>query len=447
MRHNRCLLVWSLSALALLAGGCLVIENQFSGLPPGPWRAVLKLDPVPVTPNPRGEPLPEKVNLQFEEVTQGELPFNFEVVYDREDRFHLELINGEERIRIDDITIGLDRQTAKDTVVIDFPVFDSYIRAIFEQNVMEGEWIVRNRENYAIPFVAHHGQRHRFTTLRKEPVMDLSGRWEVTFEIDTDSPYPAVAEFEQEGNYLTGTFLTETGDYRYLEGTVQADKLYLSTFDGAHAYLFEAKISPDSQLIGSFRSGIHYQTLWEARPNPSARLRDPAQLTQLREDRLRFTFPDAAGEPVSLDDPRYRGKAKVVYLFGTWCPNCRDATNFLVDYLKEEAPDDLAVIGLAFEKYREAEKAQQAIRTYRKEMDLPYEVLHAGYYEKEAAAEALPLLDSLLAYPTLLFVDRDNTVRFIHTGFAGPATEAYDSFKTTFADYVDRLLADPAALQ
>jgi hypothetical protein len=264
---------WSIltgAILFLLSAGCFVIENQYTGLPPGPWRAILKLDPAPVIPNPRGEPLPEKVNLTFDEVTQGELPFNFEVIYENEQDFYMEIINGNQRIRVDEIRIGLDRQTAKDTITIAFP--DSYIQGIFQENVLEGEWVVTNRENYSIPFVAYHGQDHRFTNLRKAAVLDISGRWEATFEIGSDNSYLAVAVFRQEGNHITGTFLTEKGDYQNLEGTVQRDKVYLSTFDGANAFLIEAKIREDSTLIGSFRSGIHYKALWEARRNPNAKL-------------------------------------------------------------------------------------------------------------------------------------------------------------------------------
>ena len=32
---------------------------------------------------------------------------------------------------------------------------------------MEGEWIVKDRENYNILFKAYQGQAYRFTTLRK----------------------------------------------------------------------------------------------------------------------------------------------------------------------------------------------------------------------------------------------------------------------------------------
>lgn len=259
-----------LFAILLISfSSCFVIENTFTGLPPGKWRAVLKLEPKQITPNPKGEPLPEKLNLKFEEVTAGELPFNFEVIYKNETDFYIEIINGEERIRVDDIVMGRDPTTAKDTILIELPQFDSYLKGIYEENLIEGTWEVRNPEAYSIPFVARYGQDHRFTTLRKEPVMNISGKWKTYFEADTDEPYPAIGEFEQDGNYLSGTFQTETGDYRYLEGTVQADKLYLSCFNGDQAYLFEGKIAPDSSIIGIFRSGKHYKTIWEAERDPA----------------------------------------------------------------------------------------------------------------------------------------------------------------------------------
>jgi len=427
----------------LIFDSCIVVNEPFNHLPPGPWRAILKLEYKPVTSNPEGKPLPEKMNMSFEEVSQGELPFNFEVIYDTPDSFHLEIINGEERIVVNDITIGLDRATAKDTLIINFPVYDSYIYAIYEEDILEGDWIVNNREGeYRIPFVARHGQGHRFTTLRKEPVIDLSGRWEATFEIDEESPYPAIAEFQQNGNELTGTFMTETGDYRYLEGTVQANKMYLSCFDGSHAFLFEAKIQEDSTLIGSFRSGKHYRTLWTARRNPNATLSSPDDLTYLREgyDGFRFAFPNPEGDTISLEDEQYQGKVRLVQIMGTWCPNCRDETNFLTQYLSENPNSELSVIGLAFERYKERDKSMQAIQTYKERMEIPYEILYAGYYNKKEAAKALPMLNQIVSYPTMIFVDKTGKVRRIHTGFSGPATSTYNEFKADFESFVNQLL-------
>jgi len=59
--------------------------------------------------------------------------------------------------------------------------------------------------------------------------------------------------------------------------------IYLSVFDGAHAFLFEAKILADKSLIGTFKSGRHYEASWTATQNTEATLADPNSLTYLKE--------------------------------------------------------------------------------------------------------------------------------------------------------------------
>jgi len=127
---------------------------------------------------------------------------------------------------------------------------------------------------------------------------------------------------------------------------------------------------------------------------------------------------------------------------GTWCPNCMDETHFLLNYLKENPNPDLVVIGLAFERYDDPAKAMNAIRTYKKRLSIPYEVLHAGSSNKEKAALALPMLNQVLSYPTTIYIDRNDQVRRIHTGFSGPATSQYEAFKTDFQSFVSNLLAE-----
>ncbi len=429
--------------VSLLLQSCITVDTDFQGLPPGKWRAVLKLDNRPGIVNKKAEPLPELMGLEFEETTDGELPFNFEVIHDSETEFHIEIINGEERIRVDDITIGLDRATAKDTVIINFPLYETYIKAIFEERVMEGVWVVPSRGNYQIPFIAKHGEGHRFTTIRKKPVMDISGKWEVTF-LD-EEPYNGIGEFKQKDNILTGTFMTETGDYRFLEGEIQDNKIYLSVFDGAHAFLYEAKINAsDSTMIGSFRSGKHYKTVWEAKKNENAKLTNPNDLTFLKEgyDKIEFKFPNTEGKMVSLDDEKYKGKAKIIQIFGTWCPNCRDETNFLKDYLDNNNHTDLEVIALAFEKHRALEKATASVKRYKDKLNLPYEMLIAGYSNKKEAAQSLPMLNHILSYPTMIFIDKNDQVTKIHTGFNGPATSEFENFKKEFEANVQKILGD-----
>ncbi|MEZ4933396.1 MAG: hypothetical protein R2788_14910, partial [Saprospiraceae bacterium] len=156
-RFSFCLL---LSTFFLLQNGCIVMEGKYPALPPGIWRAELKIDPQFVSANPKGKPLPDKVNMTYEEVESGVIPFNFEVIYDNETNFHIEIINGEERITVpaEHISFGRSKYRAQDTIRIDFPVFDSYIDGSFAGNIIDGQWVVRNRENYAIPFVAKQGK-------------------------------------------------------------------------------------------------------------------------------------------------------------------------------------------------------------------------------------------------------------------------------------------------
>lgn len=434
--------------MVLLGNGC-VFEGKYEGIAPGPWRGALLLDGRY---NQRANQPQKKYSfeiekVQFEEVAEGELPFVMEVIHPTPDSFYIEIINGDERVVIpaDHISYGKDRTSGDDTIRIDFPHYDAYITAKYEATVIEGDYVDRSREGYyTIPFVAKQGQDYRFSQLRKPPVMDVSGRWEVTFGIGEEEPEAAIGEFKQDGNYLTGTFLTETGDYRYLEGTVQDNKLYLSTFDGTHAYLFEAKIMEDSTLIGSFRSGNHYRTLWEAKRNPDAQLRDAYSLTYLKDgyDRLTFAFPDVNGQLVSIDDPAYVDKVRIVQILGTWCPNCMDETNFLVDYLKRNPSEDLAVIGLAYERRDDMAGAVNAVRGFKNRLNVPYPILIAGSDAKAEAAKTLPMLNAIISFPTMIVIDKAGKVRKIHTGFSGPATSAYQPFKAEFEALMKQLLAE-----
>jgi thiol-disulfide isomerase/thioredoxin len=432
---------------SLFLHSCLVMEGKFTKLPPGKWRAALKLTPEFISPNPKGQPLPEKVNMKFADVNEYELPFNFEVIYDNDTTFHIEVINGDERIVVPaaDIQFGRSKKRSQDTIRINFPMYESYISGAFAGNTIDGQWVVTTRENYAIPFVAKQGEDWRFTPLRKQPTLDLSGKWASTFGFESwpeaEEPYPAIGEFKQEGNRLTGTFLTESGDYRFLEGTVQEDKFYLSCFDGSHAFLFHGKIQPDSTLTGAFYSGKHYRTTWSGKRDANFKLANADSLTFLKPgyEKFAFSFQNPDGKTISLDNPEYKGKAKIIQIMGTWCPNCRDETEFLVSFLKENNPQNLAVIALSFEKHADKASADKAIRTYKERFQMPYEVVFAGTNKKADATKALPMLNEVMAYPTMLFLDKNDRVVKIHTGFNGPATSEYASFKEKFNKFVAQL--------
>ncbi|MBK9150977.1 MAG: TlpA family protein disulfide reductase [Saprospiraceae bacterium] len=419
-------------SILLQWSSCVRPVSSFEKLPPGKWRAVLLLDRAPVQKYGDDRDVVKKFDFD------SELPFNFEVVYPEGDSmFQIVIYNAEEKIVVDDIEFGRDFATAKDTVLIHFPVFDSYIKAIYEDGVMEGEWVVNYRENYRIPFKAVHGQDFRFSNNSGASAMNVSGKWATVFSEGKEDAYKAVGEFVQQGDEVTGTFLTETGDFRYLEGQVIGKKLYLSVFDGAHAWLFIAKMMEDGTLSGIYRSGSHYTTDWNARRDDTAVLSDPYTLTRALDDKaLQFSFMNTKMERVSLNDSAFEGKAKIVQLMGTWCPNCLDETRFLQEYFKNNPDQNLAWISLCFERYQDTLPSMAAIRRFEEKTGVNHTVLWAGNYAKTEASKALPQLNRIIAYPTLLFLDRQNRIVKIHTGFNGPATKEYAAFKDEFSKII-----------
>jgi hypothetical protein len=83
-----------------------------------------------------------------------------------------------------------------------------------------------------------------------------------------------------------------------------------------------------------------------------------------------------------------------------------------------------------------------AISTYRDKMNIPYPIVYGGTNDKAKAGEKFPLLNNIVAYPTLIFLNAENKVVAIHTGFSGPATSGYAAFKKEFDELVSKMKSD-----
>ncbi len=381
--------------------------------------------------------------IVYDQFKPGELPFNFEVTYTDDTHFYLEIINGSERIRLDSVQYGRDRSRARDTMNVWFPEYATYLHAEIRGGVMVGEWVVTTKDNYRIPFYAHSGRGYRFSNLSEKPLKDLSGNWAAMFGVEKPAKEQekAVGEFKQEGNHLEGTFRTETGDYRFLEGTVQGRKFWLSCFDGAHAFLFSGSIQGDS-LQGEFRSGHKFQTLWTGWKDPSFDLGAADSLTQIKGGaKIAFSVKNPAGKDIVFPSPELDQKIKIFTVMGTWCPNCRDEQVFLREFLKEnpELAQEMSVIGFSFERFKDPAQANAQILAYKQKLGIPFELVYAGKASTEAAAQFFPALDKVMAFPTMMILDKQNRVRRVHTGFDGPATSRYAQFKTEFATLINSL--------
>ena len=100
---------------------------------------------------------------------------------------------------------------------------------------------------------------------------------------------------------------------------------------------------------------------------------------------------------------------------------------------------------LLYEHFEDFETAARQGRALRDKHAIEFDVLVAGSSDKARAAETLPMLNHVLAFPTLIFIDRSGGVRKIHTGFAGPGTgQHFIEFKQEFAAVVEELLNEDA---
>jgi thiol-disulfide isomerase/thioredoxin len=366
------------------------------------------------------------------------LPFLFEARYEGAKPV-IHIINAGEKIKVDEIRFS------EDSMVIRLPVFDSEIRARMLGSRLEGVWINHARKsNNQVPFTAVYGKSVRFETDRP-PQIDVTGKWEVDFSPGSEDSTKAIGLFRQKGNTVSGTFLTATGDYRFLEGNVEGDSVYLSCFDGTHAYLFKAKLEKMGGLTGTFWAGKHWKEPWRAVKNDKYELPDAESLTYLKPgyERVSFRLPSFTGDTVSLEDQEFKNKVVIIQIMGSWCPNCMDETSFLSEYYRANKEKGLEVVGLAFEKTSDKKQAWNNIERLKKRFRVEYPVLLAGTSNKEQAASVLPMLNHIMSYPTTIFIDKKGIVRKIHTGFAGPATGAYyEAFVEKFDSFMEKLLKE-----
>ncbi|KAA8474111.1 peroxiredoxin [Arcticibacter tournemirensis] len=403
--------------IALLWSATLFFScgKSSEGLENGTWRATLKTE------------------------SGTEIPFNF-IVSDTSGRKVIYITNAGERFRVDDISVS------NDSVTIKLPLFDSEIKAEFSSSGLNGKWIRHlPGKEVAMEFAAEHGVTSRFLVSGDGSGQNVTGRWSSTFvSSDGKDTTIAVGEFTQDSTKVTGTFLTTTGDYRYLEGALSGDKLFLSTFDGSHAFLFTGRVKGNTIIDGKFYAGLSSVDNWTAKKDPNAMLPDAYSLTRLKPgySTIDFNFPDLNGNNVSLSSSRFKNKVVIVQFLGSWCPNCMDESGYLAPFYKKNKSKGVEVVGLAYERTTDTERSKKSLQQLRDRLDITYPILLTGYTNKEAL-KSMPALNEFKAFPTTIVIDKRGKVRSIHTGFSGPGTgKHYTDFVMEFEKQINDLLRE-----
>ncbi len=374
----------------------------------------------------------------------GELPFGL-ALKQQGDRWSAEVVNGRERIRLPNVTI------AGNELRIDIDHYDAVIDAKItpDGKHLDGQWRKTTRDGKIskLPFHARAGKAPRFPVApnRGKPGKKLASRWSVNFE-KSDDPAIMLLEHRIDGR-VDATIMTTTGDYRFLEGVYDQGRLRFSVFDGAHAFLFDATMQSDGGLAGHFWSRDVWHETFTADPDPTAKLDDGFHAVEFDAtfDISTLEFPGLDGRTRKFVEPSLSGSARVIEIFGSWCPNCHDASAYLQSIHEKYHADGLRVIGIAFELTGDFKRDARQVSRFIDRHNITYPMLLAGKADKGAIPGMLQFLKDFRAYPTTVFVGPDNRIKAVHTGFAGPATgQAHDTLRTEYERIITEMLNEAA---
>jgi thiol-disulfide isomerase/thioredoxin len=316
-----------------------------------------------------------------------------------------------------------------DTIVYQFPAQDAEWRIAFSDDFSEARgWWVNYNKKVPVRYPVHLYMTLSEMIPKPDSIFpELFGKWKVLFEPGTPNEEVLVGVFQQEMNgRIFGSFLSETGDYRYLHGYAANGKLHLQTYTGYWAFVVEADLNGSNEMTGVFYSGGKSSSPFKAIKDETIQLRDEAELTYLikRDERVGLNnLIKLNGRKTNLDLSK-NGKLTLIQIMGTWCPNCIDEANLLKELRATYGKQGLEIIALGFEVGTDTKKQRIRLKRFVKDLQVNYPVYLAGTSSKEAAAAYFPMLNGIMSFPTSILVDEQGKIIAIHTGFSGPATGA-----------------------
>jgi thiol-disulfide isomerase/thioredoxin len=365
-----------------------------------------------------------------------DIPFLFDITGNSTQDAVIYFLNAEERFRSGKIT------QMDDSLFITLDPFDNELAFKTDENVLTGVLRRQDTKSIIATVKAERGKGARFAETGVVPTGNLTGTYDIFFKNTTGADEKAVGLFTQDGNKVKATFLRVTGDSRYLEGIVEGNNFYLSSFIGGNPVYYKGSLATNGTIAGEAigpRGGQAFTGI----ANQEAALPDPYKLTFLKQGytSLDFSFPNLAGKKISPADAAYKNKVLIITITGSWCPNCIDEAAFLAPWYKKNKSRGVEAIAIHYERQTDPAYVQKALSRFSKQFDIQYEEVIGGIADKQYVASSLPALNTFLAFPTIIFIDKKGQVAKIYTGYTGPATgKHYTQFVKEFNEEVDRLL-------
>jgi peroxiredoxin len=364
------------------------------------------------------------------------------------------------------LDISGDGPTFKGTLYNGWDPFETTTRATFENGTL-----VLAVEHYLVKITAtlKDGQldgqvvsqsradagTYKFHAARYvAPVADanapsIAGSW----EIPLDKPNAKGEKtqrliIQQKGADVSASILRVDGDTGALNGTYKDGKWLLSHWDGSRAAAMEFSLTKDGTIEikqaggrGGSNRLVAYRTE-VARAKGFAEPEDFATHTTMRDPNEVFTykFPDLDGKIRSNEDAQFKSKVVIAIVTGTWCPNCHDEAQYLVELYAKYHAQGLEIVALDFEEPEQQDDLER-VHAFIKQYRVPYTYLLAG--APAEMWEKVPQAVNLNTWPATFFIGRDGRVKRIHTGFASPASGVFNAeLKQQFTSTVEQLLKE-----
>jgi peroxiredoxin len=337
-----------------------------------------------------------------------------------------------------------------DRLFVNFGHYLSKLEATLKDGRLEGKLSGRfERDRYISPY-PFRARRYVPVALTAEKVPTIDGLWEIPYNSPKgEKSWHFIVR--QKGPELAAAILRVDGDTGTLTGAYKDGKFVVSHFSGSRPLVLEIRPLKDQTLEVLPRGAYTAKEKLIAYRPAAARAKglpeptDPDKHTRVKNpsEVFKFNFPDVNGNVVSSSDSRFAGKVVVAVVTGTWCPNCHDEAQLLVELDRKYRDRGLQVVALDFEEPEQQEDGLKRAKAFITKYGVEYPYLIAG--APIEMWEKIPQAENLNSWPTTFFVGRDGRVRLIHAGFAAPASgEFHEKVRAEFISTIERLLAENA---
>lgn len=356
-------------------------------------------------------------------------------------------------------------------LVLDIEHYLSTINANLVDGQLVGTLAAQNRESSAQ--YAFRATKHaEVVKASASQAPSIAGAWIIPLDTPSSKGEKAFRfTVDQRGDEVAAAILRIDGDTGAYTGAYKDGRWVLSHFDGGRPGVivvtpkadgtleiqqqndrgaaraaasaesktneYAAAAAPDGRYAAALKAYRPDVAKAKGLPEPDdflthTKVRDP-------NEKFTFNFPDQNGKLVSNDDPRFKGKVVLAIVTGTWCPNCHDEAQYLVELDKKYRDKGLAIVALDFEE-PEQQKGFQRAKAFIKQYGVKYTYLFPG--APAEMWEKVPQLNHLDTWPATVFIGRDGKVDAVHSGFASPsAGQFHAELKAQFEARIEKLLA------